>query len=104
MSLAGRMDKASSLSCLCLSSDQTARPPVQIVLPYSPDPIMGGPTCRSRREARTLLATSNIEPGRLPWAQGREGQRPPEFLENHAENFALPRCRQQPAETVACRR
>jgi hypothetical protein len=43
MSLAGTMDKASSLSCLCLSSDQTARPPVQIVLPYPPDPIMGGP-------------------------------------------------------------
>jgi len=62
MSLAGTMDKASSLSCLCLSSDHTARPPVQIVLPYPPDPIMGGPTCRSRREARTLPATSNIEP------------------------------------------
>jgi hypothetical protein len=62
MSLAGTMDEASSLSCLCLSSDQPARPPVQIVLPYPPNPIMGGPSCRSRREARTLRATSNIEP------------------------------------------
>jgi hypothetical protein len=66
MSLAGTMDEASSLSCLCLSSDQSARSPVQIVLPYPSHPIMGGPWCRSRREARTLQATSNSEPVETP--------------------------------------
>jgi transposase len=43
-----------------------ARPPAQIVLPYPPDPIMGGPSCRSRREARTLQATPYTEPVEPP--------------------------------------
>jgi Beta-lactamase len=42
--------------CAChLSYGKDVR---QIVPPHPPDPIMGGPQCRSRREARTLRLTT----------------------------------------------
>jgi len=58
MSLAGTMDEASSLSCLCLPSDQSARPPMQIVLPYPPNPIMGRP-CADPGEKRGSASDIN---------------------------------------------
>jgi len=55
MSLAGTMVEVSPSVPLCLPSVlRQGRRAEQIVPPQPPDPIMGGPQCRSRREARTL--------------------------------------------------
>jgi hypothetical protein len=57
---AGTMDEASPFRILMPAASLTARTRREIGPPHPPDPIMGGPTCRSRREARTLRVTSHI--------------------------------------------
>jgi hypothetical protein len=57
---AGTMDEASPFRILMPAVCLTARTRREIGPPHPPDPIMGGPKCRSRREARTLRVTSHI--------------------------------------------
>src|SRR5260370_42173416 len=56
---AGTMDEASPFRILVPAVSLTARTCKEIGPPHPPDPIMGGPKCRSRREARTLRVTSH---------------------------------------------
>ena len=51
---AGTMDEASPFRVLMPAVSLTARTYREIGPPHPSDPIMGGPKCRSRREARTL--------------------------------------------------
>src|SRR5467141_2124729 len=60
---AGTMDEASPFRILVPAVSLTARTCREIGLPHPPDPIMGGPKCRSRREARTLRVTSHTIDG-----------------------------------------
>jgi hypothetical protein len=56
----GTMDEARPFRILMPAVSLTARTPLYIGPPHPPDPIMGGPKCRSRREARTLRVISNL--------------------------------------------
>jgi hypothetical protein len=51
---AGTMDEASPFRILMPAVSLTARTRREIGPPHPPDPIMGRPKCRSRREASTL--------------------------------------------------
>src|SRR5437764_1833739 len=68
------MDEASPFRVLMPAVSLTARTYREIGPPHPSDPIMGGPECRSRREARTLRATS--KPGSTEQSESLTPTRP----------------------------